>query len=449
MIPAGRGPTGEASAGRPGIARPELPAWPFLGLFYLFPLWWLLGLAPFAVIGFGLIALALMVRRGGILLPPGWLTWVAFLTWAMASLVRIDTAGRMIGFGQRWVALLGVSLLLVYLYNAPGSLPRRRALGGFAVFGVWLICGGYLGMIFPNGRVSTPLASLLPGSIAANEYVHELINPRFAEVQNPYGAAEAFVRPSAPFPYTNAWGQAFVLLLPVALALAVRASWRGRLLLGAGILVALPPALATLNRGIFIGVSVAALYLAARLARRATLSHVLAGLGIVGGAGAVLVLGGALAKVGERTTTSSTTADRASLYLETLRRTLQSPLVGWGAPRPSETLQVSVGTQGHLWYLMFSHGFVGMSLFVITLWATVLRTRRVRELEPLLMHTIPVCLSVTMLFYGVDPLHLLIALGCAVLLTRPEAPRWRWTVLPALPRSPQSSRDARVSIESP
>ncbi|MFN8078125.1 MAG: hypothetical protein U0Q19_01035 [Kineosporiaceae bacterium] len=415
-VPPLPGPTFAA----PLLRARALPAWPFAGLFVLYPLWWVLGLTPVILVLLGATCLFLMVLRGSIRLPPLWFVWVSFLIWASASSVMVDTPGRLVGFAQRLAAMLGASLLVVYLYNARERLPRRRAVAAMSVFGVWLIIGGYLGMAFPNFRLRTPMLALAPASLATNDYVIELLSPRFAEVQHPYGASSDFIRPSAPFPYTNAWGHTFVLLLPIVAALAVRASRRTRWLLAAAVAVAIPPALATLNRGIFVGVAVAAGYLTVRTIRRVNLIRVLQlGTALVVLAGG-LVASGALDRVTERTSTSSTTQDRASLYRESFERTLESPWLGWGAPRPSATLDVSVGTQGHFWYLMFSHGFVGLALFLATVWGLAVTTRRVTDTETLLLHTVVIVISVTLLFYGVDGTHLVLALGSAVLVLRPE-----------------------------
>lgn len=418
-----------------------LPGWPFHAVFLGYPIWWLLGVGPVAVFGCGVCALVLMVSRRAIVLPRLWWWWSAFLAWGLASATMIDTGGRMVGFGQRWLNLIGASALLLYVHNCPVSLPRRRVLATMSVFGVWMTVGGYLGMAFPWARITTPASALLPLNLAENPYVSELLNPRFAEVQQPWGASEAFVRPSAPFPYTNAWGHAFVLLVPVVAALAVHASRRTRCLLAVGVGASLPPALATLNRGIAVGIVVIAGYLLVRRVRRVTLAGAAGTLALVALVGGVVAVSGVLDRLGERTSTSSTTQDRASLYREAFQRTLDSPLVGWGAPRPSYTLQVSVGTQGHFWYLMFSHGFVGLALFLTYIWGTALVTRRAaRDLESQLLHAVVVCLGVMLLFYGVDGLHLVIALSCAMLLCRPDRPPPAWALV-AVPRDGAGSRE--------
>jgi hypothetical protein len=397
-----------------------LPAWPVTWLFVFYPLVWLGGLTPFALPVVGTLCLSLMSLRGRIRLPPLWLPWGGYLVWTLVTAVMIDSSGRMLGFAQRWSALLGATLVALYVYNAPERLTRRRVLGALSWFMLWIVVGGYLGLIRPNGRISTPMLAVMPHNVASNEYVRELLSPRFAEVQNPFGAAAPFVRPAAPFPYTNGWGHAFVLLLPLMAALAVSADRRLRVTAVVLAVAAVPPALATLNRGIFVGVFVASAAMLWRYRSRVRLGHVLlAAVPLALGAVAV-VASGALDRIGQRTATSSTTADRASIYREAFERTLASPLLGYGAPRPSSTLDVSVGTQGHFWYVMFSHGFVGLALFLATIWGLALTTRRALDLPTALVQTTLVVASVMLMFYGLDGMNLLIVLLTAVVLLRDD-----------------------------
>ncbi len=409
-----------ASPGRGLLVERELPAWPLTALLVFYPVIWANGLSPFALPLTGALCLALMIMRGGVHLPRLWLLWTAFLVWSTTSIVMIDTFGRLAGFLQRWSSLVGATLLAVYVYNARTSLPRAKVLQYVTIFFGWLVAGGYLGLGVPYGRISTPILQLMPASLANNAYVLDLLSPRFAEVQKPFGVQEAFVRPSAPFVYTNGWGHAYVLLLPLVVAYMLQASRRGRLVAGSLLALSVVPALATLNRGIFIGVGAAAAYLALRLARRLTLVGVLR-LVTLGGAlvTGVLIFGaGMLERLGERTSSGESLLTRRTLYEETFRRTLDSPWLGQGAPRPSETANVSAGTQGHVWYLMFSYGFVGLALFLLTFWGLALTTWRVGSLQTLLVQTPLVVVNVMILFYGLDGMHLVIVLICFALLVR-------------------------------
>jgi hypothetical protein len=410
-----------------------LPAWPLTWLFAGYPLIWVSGLTPFALPVVGLVCVFLMALRGHVRLPRLWLPWTGYLIWTLVTAVMVDTAGRLLGFTQRWTALVGATLIALYVYNAPERLTRARVLGALSWFMLWIGVGGYLGLLKPYGRIYTPMLALMPRNVASNEYVRELLSPRFAEVQTPYGADAPFVRPAAPFPYTNGWGHAFVLLVPLMAALAVTADRRLRAVAVLLVVAACPPALATLNRGIFVGLFVAAVAMGWRYRRRIRLGHVLLALVPVALLAGAVLRSGALTRIGQRTATSSTTADRASIYREAFERTLDSPLLGWGAPRPSGLLGVSVGTQGHFWYVMFSHGFVGLALFLGTIWGLAVVTRRTRDLASALLHTTLVVVSVMLMFYGLDGMNLLIVLLAAVLLLRPGDARPRPARPPAAP----------------
>ena len=401
---------------RPGA----LPAWPVTMVFVFFPLFWFAGVTAFLAPLAAAFCVFLMAVRGRIRLPRLWLVFVAYAIWMLASASMIDTGGRMLGFAQRWTTLVGAGIVAVYVYNAPERLTRRRLLGAMAWFVGWLAVGGYLGMLAPYSRIRTPMLALMPGNIATNDYVRELLSPRFAEVQQPYGAPAPFVRPAAPFPYTNGWGHAFVLLLPLMVALWLVAERRTRRAVVLLVAAAVPPALATLNRGIFVGVAVTAAVAVVRLRRRIRLGHVLAAAVPLAALGAGVLASGALDKVGERTSTSSTTADRASLYREAFERTKESPLLGYGAPRPSDVLDISVGTQGQFWNVMFSHGFVGLALFLALVWGLALTTRRTRDLAGAFVHATLVVVSVTIAFYGLEGMNVLIVMVTAALLLRPD-----------------------------
>ncbi|MDQ1293286.1 MAG: O-antigen ligase family protein [Actinomycetota bacterium] len=393
-----------------------LPAWPITGMFVLFPLVWLNGFSSFATQIFGAVCLFLMVVRGRIELPRTWWWWLSYLIWTLATVVMVDSGGRLIGFVQRWTGLFGACMMALYAYNASERLTQRNLVKSLTWMFGWVVAGGYLGILRPHGRLRTLALEIVPAKLQNNSYVLELLSPRFAEVQNPWGASKPFVRPSAPFPYTNGWGDAFVLLLPAVLALALLSRKRMRLLLLGLVLASLPPALATLNRGVFLGAGAILAYLGVRNLYRVRLGHILR-------AGVVLIFvlifvvqSGAIDQITHRTTVSSTTSDRADLYRETFERTRESPWFGYGAPRPSQTLQVSVGTQGQLWYVMFSHGFVGLGLFLGAVWGLAWTTRRVRGVVPLLLHSVLVSVSLMLVVYGQDGFHLCIPMICGMVL---------------------------------
>lgn len=396
-----------------------LPRWPLLAALYGLPAYWALGLLPFVYMGLAALMLGLLVVKARWTFLKGTGPYYAFLVWVAVSAVTISGAGQMIGYAWRMGDLVAVGVFLLYYANAPRLTPGDLI---WALTYVWvvLIIFGLAAMAFPHVRLQTPTAAILPGAIAGNPLVTELVNPRLAEVQEPWGAAQPYVRPAAPFPYTNSWGTAYVLLTPVAIGAVILARrWRTRWVLLALLVVSLVPAVATSNRGMFLGLATAVVYATVRfMLQGRVLPMVVLGLGSLIAALA-LIWSGAVAEILGRQQYSNSTGTRSTVYETTFRKTMESPLVGWGSPQEVPGVEVALGTQGYVWTLMFSYGFVGLGLFLLFLWGTVLRTRRVVTVPEVLLHGVLVSTCVMVLFYGLGSTQLLIvALVSAVLLDR-------------------------------
>lgn len=400
-----------------------LPGWPVLVMVAGLPVWWVSGLTPFVPILAALVLLGYLMMARTVRLVPGTLGLPALACWALVSTVMLDTQLRMVGFAVRWSALAVAALLLVYLTNAPARVSDHSLLIALTVVWATVVVGGFLGMLFPDGRLVTPVAGLLPATVLNNELVRDLVMPRFAEVQRPWGAPEAFVRPSAPFPYSNGWGCALALLTPSTLALRSRlSSAAGRWTLTVGMLASAVPAVATRNRGMVIILSASLLaYVIGCLRageRRAALRAGVAGGLVVVGLGAL----GLFSLIAERQLYSDTTTGRTSIYQATLAEVWRSPVIGFGAPRPSEELGIALGTQGALWMVLFSYGFVGAALLLGFLISLVGRTRAQRSPWRVWLHSVPVGALVACFFYGFDWVHLSAVVIPAAILLRARYP---------------------------
>ncbi|MFC4058769.1 O-antigen ligase family protein [Planomonospora corallina] len=401
------------SAGR---AARELPVWPLRALFVFYPLWWVLGLAPFAGALFALPMVAALARRGRVAVPRGFGLWLLFLLSVAVAGTQLDSAPRLAGLLFRMTAYASATVVFVYVYNCSSRrLPVGTAVGFLVAFWIWVVAGGYLGVLFPEGSIVTPMERVMPGAIASNELVQELVHPKFAEVQHPWGAAEPFVRPSAPFPYTNAWGSHYALLLPlVLLFMRIQGTIRQGVLLGLLATASLVPAFATLNRGMLLAVAFALSYAALRYAARGHLAGLVAMVAAGAVGGTVAYLTGVADGITSRTSVSGSNDDRVGIYLEAFQRTLDSPILGYGAPRPSLTIGVSVGTQGQFWNVMFSYGFPALLLFSLFLAGLAWRTRRL-PLEMVWLHVVPVMAVFMMFYYGLDGTQLVVVFMAAAL----------------------------------
>ncbi|MGO1734948.1 MAG: O-antigen ligase family protein [Leucobacter sp.] len=408
------------------LAPAPLPRWPFTAMLALYPLWWALGFGTMAWIPLALCMAVLLIRRGNIRVPRGFGLWLLFMVLMLVSVIGIDSTGRFIGFVYRAMLYIAVTVVFIYVYNARERLTTRYALGVVTLFWLYAVLGGFAGVYFPTFSFHTPLGYVLPEGLKANEVVREMIEPRLTQY-DPEGWFDLDPRPSAPFLYTNQWGNVYSLTLPMVIAyLASIPRTLKYWLVALAVLVSFVPAILTLNRGMFLGLGVAALYLLIRflLAGRVRETLLLCAVGIVLAVAAVAM--DLVDRVSSRVETSSSTEDRADLYEETITRTLQSPLFGYGAPRPSLTEGVpSVGTQGHLWMVMFSHGFPALVCFVLALVWLVIATLRTRDTTMLIMHTVQLVILVEIFYYGVLPNGLILSFTAAALALRGQPPNIR------------------------
>jgi len=402
-------------------SRPDdgLPGWPLLAMLWGFPVFWALGLTVIAAAALAVVMLSYLAHYKNVVIVPGVLVLTAFLVWVVPTAVMIDSGPRMMGFVYRFVILVVVVTAFVYAVSARSHITRLSLVKGLTFLWFVTIVGGTLGLLFPEVRLSTPVGMLLPHGLTSNPYVHDLFFPPLAEVQNPPGSPAPFVRPSAPFPYANSWGVALVLLTPVAVArfLTARSWWlRGAIVAGAVLMVV--PAMASSNRGMFAGLVVVAVYVVVRLALRDRAAPVIT-ISVLGLIGAIALIGnGLLTQIATRQQFGGSNDVRLGLYGETIQRTLRSPLLGYGAPRPSLVHEYSVGTQGYVWMLMFSFGFVGLGLFLWFLWGTTLRTWRAPGDVNLLLHSVLVAACGLVMVYGLDIMQLLTIMLVAAMLLR-------------------------------
>lgn len=406
----------EAPADSPGEG---LPAWPVLALLWGFPVFWVLGATVITGVLLTVVMLSYLAHHAAARFVPGAYAFTAFVAWVVPCALMVEGTARLMGYLYRFSILLVVGTAFIYTLAAGARLSRRKIVHALTSVWFFTVIGGLAGLAFPTARLTTPVGLLLPSSLTSNEYVRDLFFPPFAEVQTPFGSPTEFIRPSAPFPYANSWGVAIVLLTPVAVACFLQTrSTLLRLGIIAGLCGMLAPALSTSNRGMFAGLVLAAVYVVIRMAVRDRAAPVItiAVLGIVGSI--VLVANGLLTQIQTRQQYGDSNGTRFGLYEETFRRTLDSPLLGYGAPRPSVEPGISLGTQGYVWMLMFSFGFVGLALFLLFLWGTTVRTWRAPGDIDLILHSVLVVASTIIVVYGLDIMQLLTVMLVAAILLR-------------------------------
>lgn len=354
-----------------------------------------------------------------VIVTPGMAPWFLFLIWVVAAIVNVHGAGDLLGFGIRVmdIVLAGVSML--YVANAGYSLPKTRIVNYLVILWVAIVGLGFLALVIPEVRLKTPLGFVLPESISSNELVRNLVAPPLAEVQRPWGAPEPFFRPAAPFPYANSWGAAFAILVPVVVArIAMTRNRRMSLLLGMLLALSFIPAVATSNRGMFVGLAIAVAY---ALVRHVGLGHWRIAAAVFSGVTALgvwLVSSGAIGEILGRQEYSDSTGGRMSLYAKTWEQSLQAPILGHGTPTIDPTIGVSLGSQGFLWTLMFCYGFVGLALFLYFFAGGMIRTWRQSTVSDVWLHASLLAGMSLIPFYGLSVLQLAVLTIVLAMLLR-------------------------------
>lgn len=370
------------------------PAWPVRALLLGYPLWWALGIADFMWVILAVPMVARMIawrtRRGRrIAMPPGFGLWLLFLLVVVAGIATITLTApgtvpspvprRILSYGNRTVGYFGDTILLLYAGNlTERELPRRTFAWMLGVVGVITVIGGVAGMLLPHLGFSSPLFLMLPKSFQANAFVQAAAHPALTQVQNVLGTPGG--RPKAPFDYTNLWGECLTILLPFLLAWAWTGTRRQRLFAAATAVVAVGPLLYSLNRGAWIGVILAVIYLGVRLAARgrtALLGGICASLAVA----VVLIFFTPLNSiVAGRLENGKSNNLRSHLSALAITDGLASPIIGYGDTRqeqgspesiavgPSAKCptcgQLAVGSTGQLWLLLVCDGVVGAALYV-------------------------------------------------------------------------------------
>jgi hypothetical protein len=379
-----------------------LPAWPVASVLAFYPLWWALGLGVliFAVMAAPLLFLLLRRRAAGraLRLPPGFGWWALFLAAVVVSIgalgadpagtVAEHATGRLPAVTYKLVMYLALTILLVYVGNlTEAELSRRRLVRLLGWLFVVTVAGGLLGMVAGHFEFTSPVEMLLPHGLRTKGFVQSLVHPYAAQIMDLVGGERP--RPAAPWGYTNTWGNNFCLLAGWLVVTAGQStSRRTRFWAIVCLLVAIVPAVVSLNRGLWIGMGVRVHYVPAR--------YVLAGklwnMGVVAVATALLgvaliatPLGGV---VSARLDNGKSNGVRSFLIDRALDGFTGSPVVGYGGTRNTlggrQSITVgesagcercgnfTVGGNGQLWQLLYAHGAAGtvgyLGFFAYGLW---------------------------------------------------------------------------------
>ncbi len=424
-------------------------------LFGAFPVWWALGLGVLGVLLAAVPMAGWLVRLRVVRTPPGFGWWLLFLLWAVAGVLVLgaDAPGtqpttapaQLVGWAFRICWYVAATVVLLYVCSQPSErLSARRVHRLLAGLFLVTVAGGYLGFLAPELAFRSPLERVLPRGLPGGDFLLKLVHPSVAQQMD---IGVDVTRPSAPYVYANDWGAMFGLLLPSFLL-----TWTGK---DAGarrpwapvvLMLSVPPFVFSLNRGLWLGVIAVSVVLAVR---SALMGRLLGLVGLVAGAvigAAVLAVTPLGGLVLTRLTNQHSNAGRTELAVRSLSAAWEaSPVLGFGSTREVQGNFFSIaggdsvacvgcstpqlGTQGHLWLLVFAHGFVGAGFFLAFL---------LRRAWPLVRDSSPLAttsLAVVLYFVAVMPFYdlamlplfvLMLVLGVAWRDTSPEpVRRWR------------------------
>jgi hypothetical protein len=371
-----------------------------------FPLWWVLGLSELAPLALAVPMAAQLLRRRTIHLPGGFGWWLLFLGWVLlgVTLLWVDApsavpgggSGRLMVFAFRLAWYVACTIVLLWVANLDRlAVPDRTVHTLVAGLFVIAAAGGLLGVLAPELEFRSAIEYVLPGGIRSNGFVSSIVHPETADVQEVLGSSSP--RPKAPFPYTNTWGSCISLTL-VFLVAAVWRSPKLRLAALGVVGVAAVPIAYSLNRGLWMAIALAAAAALMLLVLRRSPAQ--AAMALVLAAIAAMVIWvsplGDLAR--ERVEHQHSNDRRGALLTETVSSVSQgSPLVGFGSTRDVQGSFESIaggatpdcpacgvpplGTQGHLWLVLFSQGWLGLAFFLIFVVLALIRSVRCRTVN--------------------------------------------------------------------
>lgn len=380
-------------------------AWPLAMVVVGYPLWWLLGVAAFMPFVMAVAMVWQLRGRKLLLVPGGFGWWLVFLVWVVLGVFVLYSdapnavpgggAGRIMVFVYNLGLYVVCTIAVVWISNVT---EKEVSLASVARILSWLFVfaslGGVLGVLLPSVDFPSVLELLLPKSFAQNSFVSSLIHPGLSDIQDVLGTPEA--RPKAPFPYANTWGSVIALSLPFFLLTWIRTGTRMRRVLGGLIgLASLVPIVYSLNRGLWGCLAVGLVFLVllqvkdGKLLMAATVAGALT-------TGVLLFLVSPLgAVVGDRLAHQHSNDRREQLLVQTVASAAEgSPIIGFGGTRDVQGSFASIagtstpdcpacgvpplGTQGHLWLVIFAQGLVGAGLFLAFFLTSIFRTWRCR-----------------------------------------------------------------------
>jgi hypothetical protein len=366
--------------------------WALFSMIVLYPVWRVLGMTLFIVPMLAIPMALELFRRRRVKYPAGSAVWTTFLIIGLIGIVMLNRQvpgalppspgiGRYLAYFQRNADYLCALVVLLYVGNmSERELPAKRVAKMLAALFVVVVVGGLSSLFLPHITFTTPVAHVLPHSLLSNDFVKHLVTVQFAQYQDVLSGLTG-ARPAFPFQYTNTWGEAAVLLLPWFLIATMRGPktlWQRAWPIGV-LLMFVYATVYSVNRGMWVGVAIGVIYMIVRLAMRGKTLPAVIVLGAVA-IGTILVLTTPVGDVIKgRIATPHSNNIRTDLNNDAIAAAKTSPIIGYGggssAPGSSRGVAVGpsancaqcgsrdIGSDGQLWLLLITQGFVGAGLY--------------------------------------------------------------------------------------
>jgi polysaccharide biosynthesis protein PslJ len=309
---------------------------------------------------------ASLFRKRRVLAPRGFAIWIAFLLWMFGSIIEVGTVDKIIRFAYTASLYVAITILLLYVFNiSREALPTERVIAILAIFWMFVVIWGVLGVIAPTFNFTSPVEKIMPHRFAENSFIHDLVHPALAQVQDILGYEQP--RPKAPFTYATNWGAAYAVLTPfVILGWKYSRSRGWKLLTAAVFALSIVPVVSSLDRGLWLSLGSGLIYAAIRLAIAGETRPLRTVIALIFAVLAIVYLTPLRTLVSDRFAHPHSNQGRLNLYSEATDRIQDSPLLGFGSPIPSivNPNAPPVGTQGQFWQVLISHGIPGVMLFL-------------------------------------------------------------------------------------
>jgi O-antigen ligase len=391
------------------------PAWPVLLITVWMPLAYVLGLSAVVwilpVFAFGIpLLLRPTLRVPGMVLP-----LAALAAWIPLSALELPDVGGVPVFVYRWLLWVSAVAVLLWLCNtSPERVPTRRIVDMLAALWIVLVVFGYLAILAPTFTTPSLAQKLLPEGLLANSFIYDLTVIRFAELQ--VFLTGTVPRPAAPMAYTNGWGSTLGLLTPFFILSWLTTGSQLRRLVGWILAAAaIVPIAVSTNRGMWLSIAIALVYFAFRRMLQADIRPMFV-VAVIGAMAIALVLFTPLDSfvTARLNNSEASNQTRENVYKEAYAGALESPILGHGAPEPTEDGGPPIGTHGLVWFVMFSFGFPGLVLLFAALAALFVSTALARTPTALWAHIVILICITQVAYYGLLPQIVLLGFAAGI-----------------------------------